>query len=287
MDAEPQHIRAGFEAFYRDKWAERDGYWLDWYPRHLALYADLLRQRNRAIAAALPEGLDRVLDEGCGAGDVSRMLAERARQVVSFDIVQANARLARRNLVRSLGRATVLRAGGEELPFPDASFDAAVLADVIEHIPRADRAVAELFRVLRPGALLVVVTPDKDVLEAIERVDRVAMSAVSALRAAARKLLRRAYHPAPAHDGAWEEFFTRARLRELVEAAGFTVREQRNICFYPGPEGGGTFALLLAYLAPFRRLRERLLEPALRALFAAVARLERLNQKQLIVAERP
>jgi ubiquinone/menaquinone biosynthesis C-methylase UbiE len=286
MEVEQENVRAGFEAFYREKWGGRDGFWLDWYPRHLGLYADLLRQRNRALAAAVPHGLGRILDCGCGAGDVSALLHEHANEVISFDVAGSNARQTHRNLTARFGGAFVLRAGGEELPFTDSSFDAVVLADVIEHIPRADRAVAEFARVLRPGGRLVMATPDRGVLETIERVDRVAISAVSGMRAAARRVLGRPYRPRPAGAEQWERFFSRAELAELVAGAGLNVLEHRNICFYPGPEGGGTFALFLAYLAPFERLRERILEPTLRRLFAALARLEVLNQKQLIVAEK-
>jgi ubiquinone/menaquinone biosynthesis C-methylase UbiE len=285
-EAETQNVRAGFEAFYRDKWGGRDGFWLDWYPRHLGLYADLLRQRNRALAAAVPTGLERILDCGCGAGDVSALLHDHAREVISCDVAGSNTRQTHRNLMARFGGALVLRAGGEELPFADETFDAVVLADVIEHIPRADRAVAEFARVLRPGGRLVMATPDRAVLGTIERLDRVASSVVSSMRAAARRVIGRAYRPAPAGTEQWEQFFSRAELAKLVADAGLTVVEHRNICFYPGPEGGGTFALFLAYLAPFDRLRERVLEPTFRRVFGALARLEVMNQKQLIVAEK-
>jgi ubiquinone/menaquinone biosynthesis C-methylase UbiE len=284
---EVERVRGGFEAFYQQKWSGHGGFWLDWYPRYLGLYADLLRQRNRAIEAALPERMDAVLDVGCGAGDVSALLKARARTVVSFDVAQSNALQTRRNLMARFHDAVVLRAGAEELPFPSGRFDAVVLADVIEHIPRREQAVAELARVLRPGGLLVMATPDRPVLETIEKIDRVAMSFVNGLRAIARRALGRARRARPDVDAEqWEQFFTRSELAALVEGAGLRVREHRNICFYPGPEGGGTFALLLAYLSRIDGLPERVIEPVLRPLFAAVARLEFLNQKQLIVAEK-
>src|SRR5262249_48689764 len=127
MEAEPHKVRAEFEAFYEAKWGGREGFWLDWYPRHLGLCADLLRQRNRAIAEVVPTGLERILDCGCGAGDVSALLHDHARAVVSFDVAGANARQAQKNLTARFGSARVLRAGGEDLPFADASFDAVVL----------------------------------------------------------------------------------------------------------------------------------------------------------------
>src|SRR5215831_11600755 len=130
VDTELAEVRAGFVRFYAAKWHAHRGFWLDWYPAHLGLYADLLRQRNREIEAVLPRGLDRVLDCGCGAGDVSALLARRARRVVSLDVAPANLRRAEENLARLHLRPLVVQAGAEELPFADASFDAAVLADV-------------------------------------------------------------------------------------------------------------------------------------------------------------
>ena len=281
----PPNVRAAFDAFYEQKWAGHGGYWLDWYPDYMGLYADLLRQRNRALAEVIPTGLDRVLDCGCGAGDVSALLKAHARTVVSLDVAQANLVQTRRNLLAQFGEAHVLRAGAEDLPFADASFDAVVLGDVIEHIPARAQAVAEFARVLRPGGLLIMATPDKDVLEAITRVDRVASAALRGVRRVAQRVLGRARREAqPPGEDAWEEFFTRAELATLVRDAGFTIREHRNICFYPGPEGGGAFAMLLAYVGRYQRFRTRLLEPTLRPVFAALARLEFMNQKQLIVA---
>jgi ubiquinone/menaquinone biosynthesis C-methylase UbiE len=213
-----------------------------------------------------------VLDVATGGGHVARRLRERGATVVTLDPAP--------------GMQADTTAPAEQLPFADGSFDAVVLADVIEHIPRADRAVAEFARVLRPGGRLVMATPDRAVLETIERLDHLATSLVSGVRAAARRVLGRTYRPAAAATEAWERFFSRADLAELVTGARLRVIEHKNVGFYPGPEGGGTFALFLGYLAPFERLRERVLEPTFRRVFAALARLEVLNQKQLIVAEK-
>ena len=50
-------------------------------------------------------------------------------------------------------------ASATDLPYPDASFQAVVFYDVLEHIPDAERCVAEIFRVLRPGGLLAATVP--------------------------------------------------------------------------------------------------------------------------------
>jgi SAM-dependent methyltransferase len=47
------------------------------------------------------------------------------------------------------------------LPFPDASFASAVSIQSIEHVPDPDRALAEMARVLAPGGVAVIVTPNR------------------------------------------------------------------------------------------------------------------------------
>jgi len=50
-------------------------------------------------------------------------------------------------------------ASATDLPYPDASFQAVVFYDVLEHIPDAERCLAEIYRVLRPGGLLAATVP--------------------------------------------------------------------------------------------------------------------------------
>jgi hypothetical protein len=132
---------------------------------------------------------------------------------------------------------------------------------------------------------MLIATPDRRVLETIEAIDRVAARGIRGLRSIVRRMLGRERVGAPAStDDAWEEFFTKQELADLVRGAGLTIREHRNICFYPGPEGGGVFAMMLATIGRYDGFRERLMEPTLRPIFAAIARLELFNQKQFLVA---
>ncbi|MCY4336495.1 MAG: class I SAM-dependent methyltransferase [Litoreibacter sp.] len=105
----------------------------------------------------LPEGL-RVLDAGIGTGAMSlafRTVLNRPFALQGIDISnamlhQAKARLSHDDIDLSLRRADLSR-----LPFPDACFDVVLAAHVIEHMPDPTRAFAEIYRVLKPGGVVI------------------------------------------------------------------------------------------------------------------------------------
>ncbi|HWH27493.1 MAG TPA: class I SAM-dependent methyltransferase [Mycobacteriales bacterium] len=110
---------------------------------------------------------DRVLDMGCGGGRHAFALYRRGADVVALDMDAgelADVRdmfgaLAAEGEAPADATATALRGTAYALPFADASFDRIVAAEVLEHLPEDRRAMAELFRVLRPGGLIAVTVP--------------------------------------------------------------------------------------------------------------------------------
>jgi len=101
----------------------------------------------------------RILDVGCGDAGVPIAFAEHGAVASG---VEPSAESLRRGALRAEehGVSVDLRAGvAETLPYPDASFDFLILDNVLEHVVDPPRALAEARRVLRPGALLYVVTP--------------------------------------------------------------------------------------------------------------------------------
>ncbi|MGH7463496.1 MAG: class I SAM-dependent methyltransferase, partial [Longimicrobiales bacterium] len=166
-------IREGLSQHYERKWQHHDGYWLDHYPVSQCVYAFQIERRNAEILAAIPDGLGTILDVGCGVGDLMLPLARKSRRVVGVDVAAANVRQARRNLLRSgVGNSALIQSGAEALPFRAQSFDAVVMADVIEHVPDVDRALVEARRVLRAGGVFICVTPHAQTLRMISRTDR-------------------------------------------------------------------------------------------------------------------
>ena len=103
----------------------------------------------------------RVLEIGCGTGVLTRVLARwpDVDQVVGVD--PAPALLGRaRELAADLPNVTFQEADGRELPFENGSFDAVIFDSTLSHVPGPERALAEAFRVLRPGGLLAAFDGD-------------------------------------------------------------------------------------------------------------------------------
>ncbi len=111
------------------------------------------------FAAPLVAGLE-VLDVACGEGYGSALLATRAATVIGADIAEAALDHAR---ARYAGTANLgfRQADCAALPFADASFDAVVSFETIEHIVAQEPFLDEIRRVLRPGGLLILSCPNK------------------------------------------------------------------------------------------------------------------------------
>jgi len=110
---------------------------------------------------------DRVLDMGCGGGRHAFALYRRGADVVALDRSESDLREVE-VMFRAMdaggeappaATATAVRADAYALPFGDASFDRVVAAEVLEHLPGDTDAMAELFRVLKPGGLIAVTVP--------------------------------------------------------------------------------------------------------------------------------
>jgi SAM-dependent methyltransferase len=110
---------------------------------------------------------DRILDLGCGAGRHAFELYRRGADVVALDRDEAELEGVRRmfGAMQAVGEppagatATAVRGDVLALPFPDASFDAVIAAEVLEHIPADELAMTEIARILKPGGRVAVTVP--------------------------------------------------------------------------------------------------------------------------------
>ncbi len=127
-----------------DLWEDHAGWWIEGFtegadPEYV--------EQILPLAAAELDGFDRVLDLGCGDGQISRMLAAAGADVVGVDPTWNQIKVAHERG----GGAAYARSEAAALPFADGSFDAAVACLVFEHIDDVDAAIAEVARVVRPG----------------------------------------------------------------------------------------------------------------------------------------
>jgi len=156
-DAGPTPLTARAPSRGFSKYEERGAYHWSSADRASAEYAPATEARYEVIARQVTGG-DRALDVGCGDGYLIARASETSGFVVGVDPEPTGVALARDRL-RGRPGCHVIVGRGSELPLPSGSFDAVLLADVIEHLEDPDACLAEAVRVLRPGGAIAVTTP--------------------------------------------------------------------------------------------------------------------------------
>jgi 2-polyprenyl-3-methyl-5-hydroxy-6-metoxy-1,4-benzoquinol methylase len=102
-----------------------------------------------------------VLDAGCGAGYGTRILLDHgAKRCVGVDLSEEAVHAARERYGGN-GEIEFEAVDISKLPFEDDAFDAAVCMEALEHVSDQASAVQELRRVLRPGSVLLVSSPNR------------------------------------------------------------------------------------------------------------------------------
>jgi SAM-dependent methyltransferase len=115
-----------------------------------------LAARYEMVTRRAPPG--RVLDLGAGDGYLSGQLAMRCTEVVALEYEPSGVALASQMLA-DRSNVTVRQGDAYNVPFDNRTFDAVIMADVIEHLDNPDRAVAEMSRVVAADGVVLVTTP--------------------------------------------------------------------------------------------------------------------------------
>ncbi len=111
----------------------------------------------------IPQGA-KVLDVATGRGEAAEFLRELfGAHVVQTDLSTFPLRLQQTWLTRLIGRTKPLAAAkATEQPFPDNTFNAIHMKDVLVHIEDKKKLLAEMSRLLKPGGKLLIVTQEQD-----------------------------------------------------------------------------------------------------------------------------
>lgn len=101
-----------------------------------------------------------VLDIGCGHGVLLERILRGGRPAGAYgsDLSQV---MCSRTLAR-VPRARIVQADAEDLPFAEDSFDQVFMVEVLEHLPKAGKAIQEVRRVLKAKGRFLVAVPNRD-----------------------------------------------------------------------------------------------------------------------------
>ncbi len=223
----------------------------------------------RAVAGPL-EG-KRAIDCGCGAGEYVRSL--RALGADAWGIEYSAEKIGEAQRLGGLPEGRVAVGDIEAIEFADDRFDVALVNEVLEHVPRDDRGIREVHRILKPGGVALIFSPNR--LYPFET------HGVS-LRSGAKVPHYTPFVPyVPVRLGLfqyWARNYWPWELRALVRAGGFSI-ERCAYVWQTFENISGHQPRLIAALRPLLRAIARALEatPGLRA----------FGVSQLIVARKP
>jgi SAM-dependent methyltransferase len=165
---------------------------------------------TRRIARDRPA---RILDWGCGYGQITQMLQEAGLEVSAFDYSQEVEADGVYPLQRYPGLEVYLSSEPIRLPYASNAFDAVLSCGVLEHVQDPDASLEEIRRVLRPGGTFYVYKlPNR--FSYLERIARWAGLY---------------YHGADPHD----RVYTKRTAHRLLERHGFRVQEFRRVNLLP------------------------------------------------------
>lgn len=201
-------------------------------------YVRKLTQQTRITMAldmlkeTMPDGAGAsLLSVGCCTGEIEVLFKAMGFLVYGVDGSPVALREARRR-----GVITQCADISNGLPYPDASFEFVFAGEIIEHLMHTRTFLEEVNRVLKPGGIVIITTPN---LARIE--DRL------------RFLLGRTpKHTTPIHDYLYLHIrpFTMDSLKKALEFTGFVVERAESNYVYLGPLKASQLSRWLAILFP-------------------------------------
>ncbi|MDM7938822.1 MAG: class I SAM-dependent methyltransferase [Methanothrix sp.] len=110
-----------------------------------------------AFETVLPKGRLKILDVGCGTGEISLLLAEMGHQITGIDLSDKMLSIARSKAKASQLSAQFVKGDAESLKFDDESFDTVINRHLLWTLPHPDLALLEWKRILRKEGQVVLI----------------------------------------------------------------------------------------------------------------------------------
>ncbi|MDO9026343.1 MAG: methyltransferase domain-containing protein [bacterium] len=201
-----------------DRLALSDGDSSQNYYRHSG--PDMRLKALLSFGARLNPG--KVLEIGCADGHVMESLKkalplDQGAAFFGLDISDTSLQRA-----KAKGFGKVVKAAAEDLPFAKNSFDLVIASQVLEHIPGLERAMDQVFSVLKPGGSFVITVPLADWFKLYKGL----------IRRAPVKFLDQETHLREWSLLPFQGFVSKDRLLAQIKNSGFTVKHCRGVFFY-------------------------------------------------------
>lgn len=184
-----------------------------------------LNRRVEKASKVLPGG-SRLLDIGCGKGELLRTLQNRYEEVYGIDIAEVAVNSARKNGLK----VEAVDLNQEDLPFPDQYFESITILSALQYFQDLYLVLGECNRVLAPAGVLLLSVPN---MRSFWRVGRLLLQGS----------FPRVSLDQEGYDGGTLHYFAYANLKDLLHQTGFEVIWAHGIFCLPRflegfPDGG-------------------------------------------------
>ena len=161
--------------------------------------------------------MKKILDIGCGNGRDLCLIARTGAVCVGIDSSSKMINEAEKELKdQSINRVTLKVGDVTSLEFPDEFFDKILCSEVIEHIPNYQKAISEMYRVLKLSGCLIISTPNRHSIYGFDRYILI------------EKILKREWsHP-------YDSWKTPKELFDVLESEGLIIDKFIGVCYIPG-----------------------------------------------------
>lgn len=225
-------------------------WWRELYENPRDFRAYNLLTRRRTILDLLPPAEGAILDIGCGSGDFVPAEIERGARVLGIEVSSEMARTCHGKYGAQVrdGKALFCRGDIEAIPLPDASVGGVLCVAVIEYLLRAEKALEEIARVLKPGGFAIITAPNR--ISPFMMLDRASHS----IRRVGSRVYR-ALRGRPKDDGSYMHgIFTPWDLDRRVQAAGLVI-DRRAFSTFGSYRYGNTIPFSITFSESLGGLR--------------------------------